>query len=300
MLSTTALLFKKTRRDIAKNYKQFLAVIFIAALAVCLFTGTVSNAAVLKDRVDRLYKAGNIADLWAYVTEFDEADLPALKALDGIAAVEKRLALTGLYNGRTAGAIVTDAQNNSISSYAELLSGDTDFMLERSFAQRNKLSPGDPLPFELPVPRALKTAAADLAPFVLPGASNVLEGAYLNLAFTVTGVMTHPECVDNGNLAVSFFSVNSDVFNAALLSLFAQNYSAPPDSTVYGRFLDALNPNQYVIKTAIGASVSAAEERVRAYFSAKPANNLLSCYGVSNIASNAGIMSDITQAKQLT
>lgn len=62
MVKTNTLLRKKNFREIKKNWKQFLAVILIAALAITLFSGLTASWKTLERRVNKLNSQGNMLD----------------------------------------------------------------------------------------------------------------------------------------------------------------------------------------------------------------------------------------------
>ncbi len=276
MVTTGATLFRKTARDIVKNHKQFLAVIIIAALAVCLFTGFTANSKALSMRVNKLYDAGNIADLWVYVSSYDERDKAEIEKLAGVAKVEEKLVISGIHNSVTVNSlgVYGDAE---ISKYAELCEGSEGFLLEKHFAAKHRIKTGDEFLFE----------------YVLPG------GSTINVTFTVTGLMTHPECIDNSNNASTYFYA----FAETIKEKFAEELGSVYPPAVASELVErALVPNRLLIKAEKNASENKIADRVRDYYSSKSSdeNNLISCYKVDEIPTNAGIMSDIVQSKQMT
>ncbi len=276
MVTTGATLFKKTARDIVKNWKQFLAVIIIAALAVCLFTGFTANSKALTARVNKLYDAGNIADLWVYVSSFDEKDKSEIEKIAGVEKAEERLVISGIHNSVTVNSIGVygDAE---ISKYADICDGSEGFLLEKHFAAKNRINTGDDFLFEYALP----------------------SGDTLGLTFTVTGLMTHPECVDNSNSASSYFYLPAQTLKDKFAEKLGEVY--PP--TLIGAIIERLFcPNQLVVKIGEKANANKVAENIRNYYSAKESdeNNLISCYKVDEISTNAGIMSDIIQSKQMT
>jgi ABC-type antimicrobial peptide transport system permease subunit len=329
MVKTGAILLKKTRRDIAKNLLQFAAIILIAALAVCLFTGFTANYKALQKRVQTLYDAGRIADLWVTVSDFDPDEAGRLEALPGVERAEPRLLLSGLHDNAAVSGLGA-AADASISAYAEIIAGTPGFMLEKSMAaqilikQRGAESAmteitdftpilGQTFEFTLPFTPDMKAQFGEAAPLLRailrPEGKNVLAGDSFSLPFTVTGVMTHPECVDNGAFAVSYFYTRHAYIVETALAVLEENYALDkqllPLVTARPYMTETLEkltaPNQYVIRTAGGARTETVSADIRAYFSKKgEANNFLSCFDVRNLSTNAGIMSDITQSQKMT
>ncbi len=100
------ILIKKSIRDILRQIRQYLAMILIATFAICLFSGLAANYHALKLRKDKLYKDGNLSDLFlttipkinkeGSVTSISEADIENIKNFDGFKnelEIEKRLLL---------------------------------------------------------------------------------------------------------------------------------------------------------------------------------------------------------------
>lgn len=63
-LSLNSLLTRMNLRAIIRSKLQFIAVIFITAIAMCLYVGLTSNAKSINERVNALYEQSNIADIW--------------------------------------------------------------------------------------------------------------------------------------------------------------------------------------------------------------------------------------------
>ena len=81
--STFRLLNRKVLRSLKDNYKQYLAILMISFLAVCLFNGLTSNADLLNRRVENLYEKGNIADLFLTISPYSyQDDIIEIKDLD--------------------------------------------------------------------------------------------------------------------------------------------------------------------------------------------------------------------------
>ena len=62
----------KVAREIKSNWKQYLSVILIAALAVTLFTGIWSNYRSFQDKLNTIYQESNMCDGIVMVKNYDE------------------------------------------------------------------------------------------------------------------------------------------------------------------------------------------------------------------------------------
>ena len=82
-------LLKKCFRDIFRNIKQFISIIFIVAISCTLYIGLEANAQGFENRVNKVFNDGNLSDLWVTVTpELDnleqmDSDLNFVKSVAG-------------------------------------------------------------------------------------------------------------------------------------------------------------------------------------------------------------------------
>ena len=60
-------LFKKCIRDIFRNIKQFISIIFIIAISCTLYIGLEANAEGFEKRVNRIFTNGNLSDIWVTI-----------------------------------------------------------------------------------------------------------------------------------------------------------------------------------------------------------------------------------------
>ena len=91
------LLLRKCFREILRNIKQYISIIFIIAISVTLYTGLDANALGLKNRVEDVYVKGNIADEWVTLNpqfgeyeKMDEDYEQIKKASGDNSTIEKR------------------------------------------------------------------------------------------------------------------------------------------------------------------------------------------------------------------
>lgn len=100
------ILIKKSIRDILRQIRQYLAMILIATFAICLFSGLAANYHALKLRKEKLYKDGNISDLFlttiprinkngqiSSISEDDISNIKNFKDFKNELEIEKRLLL---------------------------------------------------------------------------------------------------------------------------------------------------------------------------------------------------------------
>lgn len=110
-------LTKKLFRDIWKNFRQFISIIFIVGISVTLYVGLDANAQSFENRVNEVYKKGNIADEWITIspdfvnTEQMEEDLTFIEEEAGVnsgGVVETRFYLPMSLGSTSANALVMD------------------------------------------------------------------------------------------------------------------------------------------------------------------------------------------------
>ena len=87
---TPLILFKKLFRMVKDNFKQFLSIIAISFLAICLFAGLTSNAKNLENRANKVYSESNFADIYVTTTSNKNVDYDSIKNIDGVEKVERR------------------------------------------------------------------------------------------------------------------------------------------------------------------------------------------------------------------
>jgi len=311
MARTNSILFKKTNREIVINYKQFLAIILIAALAICLYTGLIANYKVLEKRVNTLYDQGNIADIWTTVKEYNEDDYQYLKNIDNVENIEKRFVTNGSLLGKNVTAIITE-NNHSINKYASISEGVEGFLLDEKFGEANKISIGDQLVFTIPIStinaiiinsvsshEELNSLYQSLESSVNDGKVSILSQNTLELKFKVTGFMIHPENIENGAVNKSSFLTNDDYFYQSLANtiedIYQEEFALSIQNSIRHNFVLV---NQYIFTVDDKDSISNVKEEIDYYFQNN--NRLVMSLDINNLPSNSVIQSDIIQAMQLT
>ncbi|MEG0977952.1 MAG: FtsX-like permease family protein [Bacilli bacterium] len=100
--SVLGLQFVKALRSLKTNFKQFISIIFIIAIAVTLYVGLQANYQSIDKRVTDMYKRGNMASLWStysLITDnsTDKEDIKNLLQYD--AQFDERLILDSKIGG---------------------------------------------------------------------------------------------------------------------------------------------------------------------------------------------------------
>lgn len=153
-MRTFKILLKKCIRDIIRNLKQFIAIIFIVAVAVTLFIGLQANSKEFERRVNIVYQQGNIADIWVTITP----DLFSSTAMDeqynelveinggDKNNVEKRLYLPTSINNLPTYALISKDYPRINTAYELEITSDFNtnnfFVIDKDFLSRYELMTG--------------------------------------------------------------------------------------------------------------------------------------------------------------
>ena len=193
-------LTRKLFRDIWKNFRQFISIIFIVGISVTLFVGLDANAQSFENRVNEVYKKGNIADEWITIspdfvnTEEMEADLTFIEEEAGVNSggeVETRFYLPMSLGSTSANALIMDKLPTINTPYnLDVIYYDNNsfFFVDQGFVKRYEennnvtFSLGDSLPVNIDssfIKQAISSIANDpesLNTLI----SKLLDGANLN------------------------------------------------------------------------------------------------------------------------
>ena len=146
MVKPKKYLLKMLFRSIKINYKQFISIIGISFLAICLYTGTIANSHVIKDRVDLLYEQSNMADVFLYYNEIEQDDHNLLDTIKDIDAYEERLLVTGQLNELNINIIV---KTNPTISKPYITKGESGFLVSEVLCRQIKKEIGDTVYFNV-------------------------------------------------------------------------------------------------------------------------------------------------------
>lgn len=326
MVSLSNILFKKTRRELVKNFLQYLAIIFITTLAVTLFSGLSSNASALEKRVEEIYEIGNVADIWTQVDIVSVNDRNEITYLAGPnSKTEQRLILPSFVEKRNTNAIIVDYMPSINKPYQisdNYIDEQGNFFLldETTLNGLNEL--GASLEIGKPVSVSVSTAnlkaifeslantffSLDYQSFLSyldehlidSNKENILRSQFLNFSFTLTGTMKHPENIENGEFFSAYYMLNYSLFSNTLHDLFLNTF----DSTI----MNVLSPllksfhlmNQYVTIVDDNKDVSIVKNNIMNYFQNDSNHTLMACMERNNVPSVATIENDIVQARQLS
>lgn len=157
-------LAKKLFRDIFTNLRQFLSIIFIIGISVTLYVGLDANAQSFENRVNEVYKVGNVADEWITINpnftnlEDSKNDLEFIKKeakVDEGGAVETRFYIPSSIGSTSVSALMMDKLptiNKPYDLEVGYYNDNNFFFVDRALVQRyednnaKKLKLGDTLP----------------------------------------------------------------------------------------------------------------------------------------------------------
>lgn len=220
----------KVMREVKANWKQYLAVIVIAALAVTLFTGILANWQNFRYKVDTIYQESNMGDAVITTSAYDE-ELEDYLISTGI-EYEKRMFAPAVSANEGVNVVVGkegSLLNKPIYLEEELTTKSV--LVTKNFYNKYDLANNK----NLKITFNLKNLG-----FPDLGYEDV------TLDFTVTGIMTHPEALDNSNYSQALIYVGEDALYEAVANfLTAENIPVGP-AIVEMAFKD--KENQFVLK----------------------------------------------------
>lgn len=153
-MRTFSALCKKCFRDIGRNLKQFIAIIFIVAVAVTLFVGLLSNSHEFERRVNYVYEQGNVADIWVTIqpdftsdTLIDEQYNELVEINGGDEKnVEKRLYLPSQISGMSSYGLLSKDFPKINTGYeldlSDTLNNENFFIVDKEFKKRYNILSG--------------------------------------------------------------------------------------------------------------------------------------------------------------
>lgn len=309
--STSSILFKELLRSMRVNWKQFIAVIAISFLAVCLFSGLTSNANNLAERADLLYQETNYADLYITTSGLDIDDLDNITDLEGVTKAEKRTTLS-LTKTESSTAFTLLMENyTSTLSIPKIETGSKGFLVSRAYAESSGIKTGDT--FSLTSTNYLVASAPQvktlLSGYVLEGKSNVLGEDNIDLNFKVTGTMLHPEGVQNSRFSKPVLYTDYDYVTDVINTMLTENYNVSGLDTIatikgYKSAEDFIFSLVSSFDSQILLNSSSPDktlEAINTYFTSKGEdNNLIIANKKESLACYQGLQQDIDQALKLT
>lgn len=143
------MLFRKMLRDMKLHKMQFISIFLMSFLGIFIFAGIGGEWRGLQNNADSYYKETNFADAWIYGKSFSEKDAAAIKKINGVTNVERRLTINTVGSFKNNPSIELNfIQKNEISK-CYIVSGENfsinkdGIWLDDRFAKAKNLRVGD-------------------------------------------------------------------------------------------------------------------------------------------------------------
>ncbi|MCM1260037.1 MAG: ABC transporter permease [Prevotella sp.] len=252
----------KVGREIKSNWKQYLSVVFIACLAVTLFTGILANYRNFENQLVQIYQSSHMCDAIIMTKTYDERLENILQKED--VKYEKRIYFTFSYENHPVYVIVHPDSSNmnlpySVEKEKNVQKG---IFVDESFLTRNQLKVGDT--FEVALPMGL------------------------TITLQIQGTMIHPESLEHTSYNPSLLYMDQSSLVDAILTQYSflskdiiENYL----STYF---------NQYLVE---GSNIQSILNDIKDQFS--DSDQFVYALETKDLPSNQAIESDVIQAKQL-
>ncbi len=335
MVRTTWVLAQKLRRDISRNFLQFIAIIFILATCVSLFLGLTANAYEFNKRVEEVYDSnhGNLADVWITVNDYNEDDYNNIAKFnkdDDKKLIEKRLIMPAMYEGYSTYGLMSENLPTINKAYDVELNNvyeeDKDYFFlyipyeYKTRFEKSKLGDDVEISYSssslASIFNGIISSLGD-TPLGIDAKNHIssaFKGEETNLKFKVSAYMSQPENIQNAQFNSAYFLLGNKYFLYKSVNKIidtyddtATNYTKAifetirdnilSDSSDLDELLTNLN-NQYVVKLNENITRDEYIDDLNTYFQKN--NRLSSIMNKDNLPSNSVVQNDIQQAKQLT
>ena len=267
----TDVLKVKVVREIKSNFKSYLSVILIAALAVTLFTGIWANYRDFQDKLNEIYTVSSMCDGMITMNSADEDVENFLK--EKSVTYQKRIFATAKVDGKSVYIATFSADDKLDLPYSSSVKVDEyGVYADENFAKNHKCGED----------------------FSVTTDISLAENVTLNL----TGTIVHPESLGNSVYNPSFIYVGKKALVKSLaISLDRYKTLFGYTDEAFEKFIEgylADYENQYLIKSADATSLI---DEAKTKFSGK--ESFVYALKRSNLPTNVTIEADVTQAKQL-
>ncbi len=267
----TDVLKVKVVREIKSNFKSYLSVILIAALAVTLFTGIWANYRDFQDKLNEIYTVSSMCDGMITMNSADEDVENFLK--EKSVTYQKRIFATAKVDGKSVYIATFSADDKLNLPYSSSVKVDEyGVYADENFAKNHKCGED----------------------FSVTTDISLAENVTLNL----TGTIIHPESLGNSVYNPSFIYVGKKALVKSLaISLDKYKTLFGYTDEAFEKFIEgylADYENQYLIKSADATSLI---DEAKTKFSGK--ESFVYALNRNNLPTNVTIEADVTQAKQL-
>ena len=295
MVKTNTLLRKKNFREIKKNWKQFLAVILIAALAITLFSGLTASWKTLERRVNKLNSQGNMLDLIIYTNNADNEVINYLEELDSVSKVERRMTLVGYAESRAMTIYLTEGVPSISKPVVDELTDGV--YVDIDTAKRLDLHKGDTIKVSIPNTFAFDESFLSLldASLLNSDSKNILRSDFY-FEFEIKDIMYHPEATQKSSLNGGLISMTYGMLIDSLNEQIDENYNAMVSTAIKNTLQSKLVYNQVIIKSD---DVNELKNQVNSYYESS-SKTLLMMFDKDSLPSTIVVKNDIIQGQKLT
>ena len=150
------MLLHKMLRDMKWNKMQFISIFLLAFIGVYVYAGVGGEVAGIREVRNSYNKETNLGDAWIYGDNFTQDDLQAVKEIEEITDVQRRVFLKAVGESEQKPTIYLYFQEENIISKPKVVKGDAfdpsdnqRVWLDKRFADSNDLTVGDEYTFDI-------------------------------------------------------------------------------------------------------------------------------------------------------
>lgn len=272
------------RRQAIGDWKQFLAIVLMGAIAMTLFVGLISNAQSLSERVNAFYTSSSVPDAWVVTNKYEIADENYVRSLlEEGDTFDKRFQITAKLESSSAYCIVSEhtptlSHPVEVLDKDETLTDDDFFYIDRALWAKQgskdlKLDVGVEATFSINVGSYLnltESMATFLDNLAKPGVTPLHRRNEVSMKSTVNGVMTFGENIQVASYYPSAFLMSKNRFADAFNTVLNESYTDVGVTMIKAYLGNDIPPmNEYLVKLKDTNKLGSFEQQVRDYFKNK-------------------------------
>ena len=296
--SAFRLLARKRLRNLLDNWKQFLSILLMGAIAMTLFVGLFANASSLQSRVEAAYAEGDYPSLYVFFSSPSSSYKAKARPLLGKGdEIDSRLELSGSLSGHPVYFAISSSYPTLSHPYEVSGEAGEDYLLlDQSLSSSLHIDEAA----ELSIP--LSSFSSSLEPYlpllegmVKEAGENVLSQSSLELSLLPTGYMAHPENISTAQYSTSTVMLSKSYFLSGIEALLRDNYLEEAIFPMMAFLQGFLQDNLLLIKTN---EVTETKEAIEDVFASDP--SFLYCLKGTEAPWASAIQVELTEAKSLT
>ena len=156
ILTGDLMLFKKMLRDMKENKMQFIAIFLMSFITLLAFSGIGSEVQGLQDNLNNYYNETNMANAYAFGSNFNESLLNDFQDMPTTTGVERQFVIKSIAQVDNDPTVTLHfLEKNNISRYYPVEGGNIDYndedgiWLDARFAEEKNLKVGDTISLKL-------------------------------------------------------------------------------------------------------------------------------------------------------